>query len=235
MNMAVLLSQIFEILKNNYGSQGWWPVTEKSEIIPTYKFRNSFTEKQILEIIIGTFLTQNTNWNPNVTTSITNLNRNNLINLEKLKKIDEKQFAKLIQSSGYYNQKAENIKLFVKFLHENPIKKLKKLETEKLRVLLLEQKGIGPETADSIVLYAFQKPSFVIDAYTRRIFLRLKLISENSTYEEIQKLFQNNLEKNPVLYNEFHALIVEHAKRFCKKKPECNECCLKDVCKIFNR
>ncbi len=229
--MNIKLLEIYNILEKEYGHQGWWPVTERDELTPTYKKRNLLTEKQILEICIGALLTTNTKWEPNVTTSLTNLNKENLINLEKLKKIDHKKLTNLIKSSGYYNQKAERIKLFVQFLHEFPIRKLQKLETTKLRELLLKQKGVGPETADSIALYAFNKPSFVIDAYTKRIFERLGLINENLEYQEIQQFFHNNLEKNPQLYNEFHALIVEHAKQHCKKQPKCEECPLNNSCK----
>lgn len=224
------LNEIYQILLKEYSPQGWWPVTEKDELTPTYKKRLQLTEKQILEICVGAILTQNTNWEPNVTSSIINLNKENLINLEKLKRIDNKKLINLIKSSGYYNQKAERLKLFVKFLHENPIKKLKETETQKLRELLLKQKGIGPETADSILLYAFSKPSFVIDAYTRRIFTRLGLIQENQGYQEIQEFFHSYLEKKPLLFNEYHALIVEHAKRFCKTKPECENCHLNKAC-----
>src|SRR3989344_6759328 len=220
--MNTQLVKIYEILLKEYSHQGWWPVTEKDELAPTYKKRNSLTEKQILEICVGAILTQNTNWEPNVTTSIINLNKENLINLEKLKKIDNKKLISLIKSSGYYNQKTERIKLLTKFLHENPIKKLQNIETQKLRELLLKQKGIGPETADSIVLYAFSKPSFVIDAYTKRIFTRLGLMAETLDYNQMQTIFHNHLDKNPILFNEYHALLVEHAKRFCKTKPECD-------------
>lgn len=229
--MNAKLLEIYNILEKEYSHQGWWPVTEKEELTPTYKKRNSLTEKQILEICIGAILTTNTQWNPNVTTALINLNKENLINLEKLKRIDEKKLSNLIKSSGYYNQKSERIKLFVKFLHENPIRKLQNTETNKLRELLLAQKGIGPETADSILLYGFNKPSFVIDAYTKRIFTRLGLIQETLDYSQIQEIFHNNLEKNPVLFNEYHALLVEHAKRACKTKPECEGCILNKMCK----
>lgn len=229
--MNKILIQIYQGLLKEYNPQGWWPVTEKDELKPTYKKRNFLTEKQILEICVGAILTQNTNWEPNVTNSIINLNKENLINLEKLKRIDNKKLSNLIKSSGYYNQKAERIKLFIQFLHENPIRTLQQTETSKLRGLLLKQKGIGPETADSIALYAFNKPLFVIDAYTKRIFTRLGLIEEALDYSQIQAIFHNHLDKNPQLFNELHALLVEHAKRHCTKEPSCQECPLSKSCK----
>lgn len=229
------LFEVYNILKENYGQQGWWPVTEKGETIPSYKLRRLLTEKQILEVCIGAFLASNTSWDPNVVSSIINLNKENLINLEKLKKIDEKQLAKLIQSSGYYNQKASNIKLFVKFLHEKPISKLIKLETLQLREILLALKGVGPETADSMLLYGFYKPSFVIDAYTKRIFSRLGFFNSEIEYSDIQEMFHYGLSKDVQLFNEFHALIVEHAKRHCKKEPDCLGCCLREECEYTKR
>lgn len=229
------LKEIYSKLEKSYGKQGWWPVTEKGKFLPEYKFRKSLTEKQILEVCLGAFLTQNTNWDPNVVNSIINLNKENLINLEKLKRIDKKKLALLIQSSGYYNQKTENIKLFVKFLHENPIKKLEKLETGKLREVLLGLKGIGQETADSILVYAFNRPLFIVDAYTKRIFSRVGFFDDSEGYENVQKIFHNNLDKDSELFNEFHALIVEHAKKSCKKVPDCMGCCLNKVCSYQNK
>ena len=194
---------IYAVLLKEFGRQHWWPTISKN--------------KQF-EIIIGTVLTQNTSWK-NVEKSINNLNKNNLIDINKISKINTKKLASLIRSSGYYNQKAERLKIMAKFLINN-----KTLTRNKL----LNVKGIGPETADSILLYAFKKPVFVVDAYTKRIMGRLGYKQEE--YDEFQELFEKNLPKKHELFNEYHALLVELAKNYCKKKPLCNNCPIKTFC-----
>ena len=162
---------------------------------------------------------------------IFNLNKEKLVDINKILKVNEKHLAKLIKPSGYYNQKAKKLKIIAKFLSKTKINQLK---TKELREILLKVKGIGPETADSIILYAFEFPSFVIDAYTKRIFSRLGIVkNEKINYDEIKDLFESKLknEKNKVkLFKEYHALIVEHAKNFCRKKPLCKNCILKNIC-----
>ena len=194
---------IYAVLLKEFGRQHWWPTISKN--------------KQF-EIIIGTVLTQNTSWK-NVEKSINNLNKNNLIDINKISKINTKKLASLIRSSGYYNQKAERLKIMAKFLINN-----KTLTRNKL----LNVKGIGPETADSILLYAFKKPVFVVDAYTKRIMSRLGYKQEE--YDEFQKLFEKNLPKKYELFNEYHALLIELAKNYCRKKPLCNNCPIKTFC-----
>ena len=194
---------IYAVLLKEFGRQHWWPTISKN--------------KQF-EIIIGTILTQNTSWK-NVEKSINNLNKNNLIDINKISKINTKKLASLIKSSGYYNQKAERLKIMAKFLINN-----KTLTRNKL----LNVKGVGPETADSILLYAFKKPVFVVDAYTKRIMSRLGYKQEE--YDEFQKLFEKNLPKKYELFNEYHALLVELAKNYCRKKPLCNNCPIKTFC-----
>ncbi len=213
------MQQIYNILLKNYGKQGWWPISGSY-------FPNKLDDKSKLEIILGAILTQNTSWK-NVEKALTNLRKHNLIDIDNLLKT--KKLAELIKSAGYFNQKAERLKIIANFLKNNPIKELQKIETNELREILLEIKGIGPETADSILLYAFEKPIFVIDAYTKRIFSRLGFCKKETTYEDLQTLFHKNVDKNT--YNEYHALIVEHAKRFCKTKPECEGCILRKVCR----
>lgn len=218
---------IYDKLYNAFGPQGWWPLT-----ISGHKTRHHSGEpkndRHMLEIIIGAILTQNTSWK-NVEKALYNLSKNNLIGLEKLKKIKKDKLAELIRPSGYYNQKAERLKIMADFLLKNPMEKLKKLPTEELRKKLLDVKGIGPETADSIILYAFQKPAFVIDAYTKRIFERLGF--KEKTYEQLQKLFTDSLEKDHKVFNEYHALLVELGKNYCRKTPACIECPLNETCK----
>lgn len=207
------IKQIYKQLLKAYGPQGWWPVT---------------TDNAVFEIITGAILTQNTAWK-NVEKAIENLKKNDLVAVEKIRKTDKKRLALLIRSAGYYNQKAERLIIFAEFLSKNPIKKLMKEETGKLREKLLAIKGIGDETADSILLYAFNKPVFVIDAYTKRIFKRVGYKEES--YEELQALFMKNLKKDARLFNEYHALLVELGKNLCKKRPSCGNCPLKQLCK----
>lgn len=173
-------------------------------------------------------LTQNTAWK-NVEKAIENLNRAKLLGIDKIRKAPVKKIAQLIRPAGYYNQKAERLKIvaeyFSKYFKEKTIPK---------REELLKVKGIGPETADSILLYAFEQPYFVVDAYTRRIFSRLGLIKKDASYDEIQKFFMDNLPKNKDIiniYKEYHALIVELAKSSCRAKSVCNACLLKNKCK----
>jgi len=203
---------VFDRLFENFGNQHWWPVS---------------SENEQFEIIIGAILTQNTSWK-NVEKVLETLKKEGLIHPEKMIEIQTKKLAELIRPSGYYNQKAERLKIVSQFLLEND---LAAMGVEWMRKKLLEIKGVGPETADSIILYAFNKPSFVVDLYTKRIFSRLGLINNNSSYNEVKQFFETNLEKDVELFQEFHALIVEHAKSFCKKKPDCENCFLRKNCK----
>ncbi len=221
--------KIYQKLLKVYRRQLWWPTTPKDKLIPKYNGGPS-TEQEQFEVIIGAILTQNTSWK-NVEKAIINLNKENLIQIKKIKSIEIEKLKQLIRPSGYYNQKAGRLKSLSEFLTTNPIKELKKLEIKELRTLLLQQKGIGPETADSILLYAFNKPIFVIDTYTKRIFSRLGMLNEDSKYVDWQELFHKNLKKDTKLFQEYHALIVEHAKQFCRKKPLCSTCILNGDCK----
>ncbi len=211
---------IYRALLEKYGSQLWWPTTREGEVNPQYT-GGPKNNRQRLEIAIGAILTQNTSWK-NVEKAIVNLNRENLIDLEELKQVKVERLEELIRPSGFYKQKAERLKIFVKFLSNKNFSELTREE-------LLKVKGIGPETADSILLYACGKQEFVVDAYTKRIFSRLGLI-DSENYQEVKNFFQANLPQNTKLYQEFHALIVEHAKRFCRKEPNCRDCPLNSKC-----
>jgi len=217
--------QIYQKLLKQYSPQGWWPVTPiggcRGDLPegPIYGIA-LHNEKQKLEIIFGAILTQNTQWKPNVEKAIIQLNKHNLIDIDKILKIKHEELGKLIKSAGYYNQKAKKLKNVAQFLKKHPIKRLQDMDMWKAKELLLSVNGIGPETADSILLYALNKPIFVVDAYTRRIFANLGYLKEDETYDDIQKLFMDNLEHNYRLFNEYHALIVEHAKRYYRKKSE---------------
>jgi len=216
------IKRLYKKLLSFFGKQEWWPVTDKNKLIPEYKKRKRLNKKQKFEISIGAILTQNTSWK-NVEKAIIQLNKKNLMDAEKIKKISKKKLAKIIKSSGYYNQKAERLKIFAEFFIKNKNPK---------REELLKLKGIGKETADSILLYAFNKPYFVIDAYTKRIMQRLGFKFKD--YDELQKIFEENLKKNVKIYKEYHALLVELAKNYCKKKPLCKECPIKKECNYKN-
>ena len=222
-----MLTKIYNKLLDSFGKQGWWPLTIEG-FESKHHAGEPQNDKHIFEIIIGAVLTQNTNWK-NVEKALYNLSKNNLLSIEKIKKIKKEKLAELIRPAGYYNQKAERLKLIAEFLSKNQINKLKKENIKTLREKLLNVKGIGPETADSIILYAFQKPMFVIDAYTQRIFKRLGY--RKSNYDEWQELFMDNLDKDHNLFNEYHALLVELGKNYCKKKPMCGKCPLNNSCK----
>ncbi|MEK6861755.1 MAG: hypothetical protein AABY07_07330 [Nanoarchaeota archaeon] len=214
------IQDIYSILLKEFKPQGWWPI--RSTYFPE-EYSRALSEEEILEICLGAILTQNTSWK-NVEKALENLNKNNLIDLERLNKIDIKELAGIIKSSGYNNQKARKIKEFVKFL---------KSGKEVNRENLLQIWGIGPETADSILLYAYKKPFFVIDAYTKRIINRIGF--KENKYEDMQDLFVNNLQEDYKLFNEYHALLVKLGKDICKKKPLCEKCPLNKRCTFNNK
>jgi endonuclease-3 related protein len=192
-----------------FGPQGWWPA------------ESSF------EVCIGAILTQNTTWQ-NVEKVINKLKNQELLSAEKLFHMDEEKLAEYIRSSGYYKQKAKTLKNFLTFLFTHYDANLKKMFNQDgtiLRKQLLNIKGIGQETADSILLYAGSKLIFVVDAYTRRIAIRHSLVNHNTGYQEIQQLFSKNLPPDVYLFNEYHALLVRVGKRYCAaKNPTCQDC-----------
>lgn len=207
------LMEIYELLYDHYGPQHWWP------------------GEQCDEIIIGAILTQNTNWQ-NVEKAINNLKNTNCLSLDKLHALALEDFAQLIRPAGYYNIKAKRIKNFLDWLFDNyngDLQTLENLNTDTLREELLTVKGIGKETADSILLYAFERPIFVIDRYTWRIMSRHRLIDSDIDYEELQGLFERNLPRNETLFNEYHALLVRLGKEHCKSKANCAKCPLKHL------
>jgi len=212
--------EVYNRLFSEYGPQGWWPVTPEGGITPEYS-GGPRDRKGIFEVAVGAILTQNTAWK-NVSLAIEALNRADLMNPEKISRVNIKRLASLIRSAGYYNQKARRLKEIARFFIKNKF--------NATRANLLAINGVGPETADSIMLYAFNEPHFVVDAYTRRIFSRLGLVDGRASYEEIKQLFEKNLPRDVYIYQEYHALIVEHGKRFCKKNPDCKRCCLSDIC-----
>lgn len=205
---------IYKILYNILGPQHWWP------------------GETPFEIAIGAILTQHTNWS-NVKKAIDNLKKHNLLSPFELHKLSETMLSKLIKSSGYYRIKAKRLKSFIDFLineYDGEILNMKKEETLILRKKLLSIHGIGKETADSILLYAVEKPIFVIDAYTKRILMRHNISIGNNSYDDYQVLFHKSLKKDLKVFNEYHALLVKIGKTFCKThKPLCNKCPLENI------
>jgi len=226
----------YKKLLSHYGEQLWWPVTEEGDIKPTYKKRKRLTEKQKFEICLGAILTQNTDWK-NVMKALENLSRAKMLSCPKIANARQEKIARLIRPSGYFNMKAKKVKAFSKHLKKNYDSRINALLNKpiaELREELLSLHGIGQETADDIILYAANKPSFVVDAYTTRFSQRFFKLP-NTDYVEVRRFFESSLPKDVQLFNEFHALLVEHGKRFCRKKPLCNECFLKRDCKAGSK
>jgi len=208
------LLAIHQLLYDCYGPQHWWPAETP------------------LEMIIGAILTQSAAWT-NVEKAIGNLKANGYVSVEWLRSLPRDELAKLIRPSGYYNVKARKIAAFVDWLADEyggDLDALFALDSAELRNELLSVHGVGEETADSIILYAAHKPIFVIDAYTRRIIARLGLAPREETYAAYQALFMDNLPHEEALFNEYHALLVQHGKTVCRKKPLCADCCLGRLC-----
>jgi endonuclease III related protein len=204
----------YDALFTAHGPQHWWPA------------RTPF------EIIVGAILVQNTAWT-NVESAIENLRREKLLSPRAIETVPTPRLARLIRSSGYFRQKARKLKTFVCFLrreYQGSLVKMFRAPTLALRRQLLEVHGIGPETADSILLYAAKHPVFVVDAYTRRVLERHGLAHPKLGYEDVRQLFERNLPRDATLYNEFHALIVHTGKHFCRaREPRCSECALKSL------
>ena len=206
------LRAVYQCLHTRYGPQHWWPGDTP------------------FEVMVGAVLTQNTAWT-NVERAIANLVRARVLDPAQIAKMPVNRLAGLIRSAGYFNVKAKRLQNFCRWysLHGG-FKHLREFETAELRRDLLAVNGIGPETADDILLYAFQRAVFVIDAYTRRIFSRLKLIKGDEDYEALRRFFERGLRRDARLFNEYHALIVRHGKDVCKSRPLCRECCLVEQC-----
>ena len=213
-----ILMNIYQQLYSSFGPRGWWPAESP------------------FEVAIGAILTQNTSWS-NAKKAIDQLKRKKMLSSKVLYDIDLKDLAESIKSSGYYNQKAKKIKSFLEFFknYNFEFKKMSGQNVNNLRKQLLDVNGIGEETADSILLYAINKPVFVIDAYTKRVFNRLGFIDEKIKYSDLQKIFINNLNRDAALFNEYHALIDYLAHFICKKRPECQKCVLKKNCDYYNK
>ncbi|HEV8573434.1 MAG TPA: endonuclease III domain-containing protein [Dehalococcoidia bacterium] len=205
---------VYDRLYSAYGPQHWWP------------------GDSAFETIAGAILTQSASW-ANVEKALSNLKAAGALSPQGIAALSTGDLARLIHPSGYFNTKARKLKAFVGLLDERfsgDLDRMLESPTSELRAALLETHGIGPETADSIILYAANKPLFVIDAYTRRTFSRLGLVPERDSYDDWQALFMEELPADVSLFNEYHALIVRHAKDVCRKQPLCGRCPLLEIC-----
>lgn len=210
---AVMLRRMYAALLEAYGPQQWWPA------------------KTSLEVIVGAYLTQNTSWRA-VEKSIANLRAEDVLSFEGLREISEEELRTLIKPSGFMRRKASSIKAFISFLdseYDGSLAQLSSQSATKTRRQLLALPGVGPETADAILLYALGQPVMVVDEYLRRVATRHGLTSEKAPYTEIQQLAVNAFCEDDAAslaqhYNEFHAVVVELGKRHCKRQAECDGC-----------
>ena len=212
-NPAVL--EVYNKLHREFGPRHWWPA------------------KTPFEVMVGAVLTQNTSWT-NVEKAVLNLKKKKLLDPGKLDRVPQRKLAELIKPSGYFNVKAKRLKSLTGFLmreFRGDLTSMRRQGLDALGKKLISVHGIGPETRDSILLYALGKPVFVIDAYTKRIFYRLGFTQEDAAYDDLQRFFISSLPEDARLYNEYHALIVHLGKDTCRKKPRCGLCPLVKLCK----
>ncbi len=209
MSRQALLMEMFQVMLDELGPSKWWPAETP------------------FEVCLGALLTQNTNWS-NVEKAIQGLKEKDLLHPEKILSLSDKELSELIRPVGYFRVKAGRVKSFLSFLQDEvgfDLDLFQDYPMEGLRDKLLSVRGIGPETADSMLLYAFQRPSFVVDAYTARILRRHLLIPEDAGYHELRSFFMDVLPEDVNLYNEYHALLVRVGKGWCKKsKGLCRTC-----------
>jgi len=212
------LAELYKKLRDNFGYLNWWPGDTK------------------VEIVVGAILTQNTAWKK-VEKAIKNLKERKMLSLERLASAKLEELEEAIKPSGFYKQKAKRLSNLFKYIKANysTLDRFFDKDKNELRNELLDLNGIGNETADSIVLYAAEKPTFVIDAYTRRIMNRVYGIDEEIEYNKLKEYFESRLRPDLELYKDFHAQFVELGKRFCKKKPLCDECPIRDYCRYGSK
>lgn len=214
--MRSLLVKIYKLLLDRFGFLNWWPAETP------------------FEVVVGTILTQNVAWS-NVERSISALKREGLLNLDALLNAPPQKVKRLISPSGYYNVKYNRLIMLLNFIKNElggDIRMLRDIGITEARRRLLLVKGVGKETADSILLYAADMPVFVVDAYTRRSFYRIGVLKDRDMdYDDIQRIFMENLKRDVRLYKDYHAQIVELCKNYCKKRPLCENCPLERLCK----
>lgn len=221
MNTAGAIRKVYDLLLSEYGRQGWWPVTRRKGGEPEY-LGGPRDSRERFEVAVGAVLTQNTSWK-NAAKAVSALSAAGMIDPARLSKASHDGLARLIRSSGYYNQKARRLGILARYFLEAG-------DGPPDRESLLALEGIGPETADSILLFAFSRTFFVVDAYTNRLFSRLGVIRGNESYDRIRGLFEGSLERTPEIYNEYHALVVVQCKRVCRRVPVCSECPISTLC-----
>ena len=212
--MRERLEEVYRRLLRQYGPQHWWP------------------GDTWFEVMVGAVLTQAAAWS-NVETALDSLKAAGALSPQAIRDIDQEELARLVYSSGYYNAKARKLKALAHFIgsrFDDDAEAMRRVDTETLRKELLGVYGIGEETADDILLFAADRPVFVIDAFTRRLFYRLRLAPERGSYSTYQSIFMDNLPPDVDAYNEYHALIVRHAAQICRKRPLCEGCCLLEIC-----
>lgn len=200
--------QIYRALRKHYGHRRWWPA------------------ETALEMMVGAILTQNTAWS-NVEKAIAHLKGKRHLAISPLLKMPLRQLAREIRPAGYFNVKAKRLRNLLEFVakrYGGDPGRMRRVPMNRLREELLAVNGVGPETADSILLYASKKPSFVVDAYTRRVFVRHRYLHGDEDYDQIQGLFSQNLPRSAALFNDYHAQIVEVAKDYCRSSPRCEAC-----------
>lgn len=209
---AAKLRSTYRRLLKAYGPQHWWPGESR------------------FEIMVGAVLTQNTAW-LNVERAIANLKAANALTPQAILAASPKRLASWLKPSGYFNVKAKRLRAFCRWLlARKGAAQLARVPTAVLRAEMLTVHGVGPETADDILLYAFERPVFVVDAYTKRVFTRLGVLRGHEGYESVRQFFESNLKTDVALLNEYHALIVRHGKDVCRVKPRCSVCCLANDC-----
>ncbi len=209
--MRKRLMEMFDLMLDHFGPQKWWPGNGP------------------LEMMSGAILTQNTSWS-NVEKAVGNLKSRDLLSIDALFNLPENELSRYIKPAGYFNVKAKRLKNLISFLvdkYNGDLEGFFEEDIHSLRSGLLSVNGVGPETADSIILYAAKKPVFVIDAYTHRILSRHNVVDEQITYDDLQSVFMDNLLEDVDIFNEFHALIVITGKEYCRRNPKCDICPLK--------
>ena len=209
-----MLRDVQRRLLRQYGPQHWWPADSP------------------FEVMVGAVLTQSTSWT-NVEKAVDSLKAADALSPQAIRRLSHEELARTIYSAGFHNSKARKLKAMAEYLgdrFDDDLDSMKRVDPAELRAELLGVYGIGDETADSILLYALDMPSFVIDAYTRRLFSRIGIVPERDTYGAYQRLFEDSLERDPRTFDEYHALIVTHGKSVCRKRPVCRGCCLLEIC-----
>ena len=213
-NLDDKLLDLFHQLQAEHGNLRWWPADTP------------------FEVALGAILTQATAWR-NVEKALDNLKTAEVFTPEQIHAITQEELEQLLRPSGYFRMKTKKVRAFVAHIIERPMQVMFQQDVPELRTELLSIYGVGPETADSIILYAAEKPSFVVDTYTYRLLSRLGWVEGNFHYERLRALFMDNLPHDVDLFNEYHALIVRHGARVCKKTPDCQACCLQSLCQYY--